>query len=124
MEWDEEDTWLRRIATIGLRAAGVLRESRGAGRQPVPRRMQAAAIQPISRKAGLETHYQVDPGPACPAPVTFGRAVVAIIRGITIGLGRVRLKDFGPRGSSSKFAMRGTPPSASRASPHRVAGAS
>jgi hypothetical protein len=33
--------------------------------------------------------YQVDPGPACLAPVTFGRDVVTIIRGITIGLSGV-----------------------------------
>ena len=54
---------------------------------------------------------QVDPGPACLAPITFGRAVGTIIRGITIGLSSVRLvaEDFGRRGSSSKFAMRGTP---------------
>jgi hypothetical protein len=38
-------------------------------------------------------------------------AVVAIIRGITIGLSSVRLaaEDFVRRGSPSKFAMRGTP---------------
>ena len=48
--------------------------------------------------------YQVDPGPAYLARVTFG------IRGITIGLSTVRLaaEDFGRRGSSSKFAMRET----------------
>ena len=51
------------------------------------------------------------PGPAGLAPVTFGRDVVTIIRGITIGLSGVRLvaEDFERRGSSSKFAMRGTP---------------
>src|SRR5262249_29185613 len=49
--------------------------------------------------------YQVDPGPACLAPVIFG------IRGITIGLSTVGLvaEDFGRRRSSSKFAMRGNP---------------
>src|SRR5215475_12444342 len=61
--------------------------------------------------AGLATLYQVGPGPACLAPVTFGRVVVPIIRGITIGLSSMRLvaEDFGRRGSPSKFARRGTP---------------
>ena len=46
-----------------------------------------------------------------PSSGQFRPAVVATIRGKTIGLSSMRLvaEDFERRGSSSKFAMRGTP---------------